>query len=165
MYAERTFAVLNHRHKGFICREIKLGDIEIMEYANEYASGDLIIPDKIRGRSVTTIGNSAFYLCRKLTDVTIPEDLISIGGNAFAWCDSLTHITIPSSVTSIGYGAFDAAWTLEKIAIYNPECEIDPDKSTICDEAVIYGYKGSTAQAWAKEHNRTFRLIDEYVPD
>ncbi len=117
------------------------------------------IPD-----SVETIADNAFWSCNNLTSVTIQNGVKKIGNNAFCYCNELSTITIPSSVTSIGEDAFDT-WDLEKIAIYNPECEIDSNGGTICSKTVIYGYKGSTAQAWAKEHDQTFRLIDEYVSD
>ena len=52
--------------------------------------------------SVTEIGSSAFWHCRNLTNVNIPNDsqLVTIGNSAFGSCSSLTSINIPSSVTS-----------------------------------------------------------------
>ena len=56
--------------------------------------------------SVTSIGDEAFYNCRSLTSITIPNSVTSIGDEAFYNCRSLTSITIPNSVTSIGDEAF-----------------------------------------------------------
>ena len=55
---------------------------------------------------VTSIGNRAFYVCKYLTSITIPDGVTSIGNQAFFFCESLTSITIPNSVTSIGNRAF-----------------------------------------------------------
>ena len=56
--------------------------------------------------SVTSICDSAFYSCKSLTSVTIPNSVTSIGDWAFYNCSSLTSVTIPNSVTSIGTQAF-----------------------------------------------------------
>ena len=69
-----------------------------------YGCRDLItitIPD-----SVTTIGDYAFYNCSSLTSVTIPDSVTTIGDYAFWDCSSLTSVTIPDSVISIGREAF-----------------------------------------------------------
>ena len=56
--------------------------------------------------SVTSIGDSAFYGCRSLSEIVIPSSVTSIGDSAFLGCLSLSEIVIPSSVTSIGDRAF-----------------------------------------------------------
>lgn len=73
---------------------------------NSLAQGDLQIPATYQGKPVTVIGYSAFYSCRKLTNITAPASVTSIERAAFSRCTSLTNITIPSSVTSIGSEAF-----------------------------------------------------------
>ena len=133
--------------------------------------------------SVTSIGNSAFYDCRNLTSIEIPNGVTSIGDYAFSWCESLTSVTfgensqltsignsafrdcskltsieIPSSVTSIGNYAFSSWSSLTSITIslYSKDVTIYDSADTISNTATIYGYKGSTAEAYAKKYNRTF---------
>jgi len=88
-------------------------------------TGDVIIPDKIDGLSVTSIGNYAFYKCSGLTSVTLPSSLTSIGEWAFSGCTGLTSMTIPNSVTSIGKYAFEGCPKVKvkhiKINKYNYE--------------------------------------------
>ena len=69
--------------------------------------------------SVTSIGDDAFFDCRSLTSITIPNSVTSIGDYAFAYCSSLTSITIGNSVTSIGEGAFCECRLLTSITIPN----------------------------------------------
>lgn len=62
--------------------------------------------------SVTIIGAYAFYNCTSLMSVAIPSSVISIGadyvegGNTFANCINLKTITIPDDVTGIGGDCF-----------------------------------------------------------
>ena len=53
-----------------------------------------------------SIGDMAFYDCRFLTNISIPNTVTSIGNNAFEFCSSLVGIDIPDSVTSVGEDAF-----------------------------------------------------------
>jgi len=77
---------------------------------NSYRGDVVIIPDSFTYRNityiVTDIGDQAFYGCRKLTSVTIPNSVTNIGSGAFSGCYNLPSITIPNSVISIGEGAF-----------------------------------------------------------
>ncbi|MCQ2387293.1 MAG: leucine-rich repeat protein, partial [Clostridia bacterium] len=65
--------------------------------------------------SVTSIGSSAFYDCKSITSIVIPNSVTSIGERAFEYCSSLTSVTIPDSVTSIGDYAFYGCSLLTKV--------------------------------------------------
>jgi hypothetical protein len=75
-------------------------------------SGNVIVP-----KTVTSIGDYAFYNCTSLTSITIPAGVTTISSNAFGDCKNLTSITIPSSVTSIGWAAFYGCTGLATITI------------------------------------------------
>jgi predicted lipoprotein with Yx(FWY)xxD motif len=69
---------------------------------------EVVIPSKIRGLPVTTIGSSSYagaFLGKHLTSITIPNSVTTIEGGAFIG-NQLTKITIPKSVTTIGAYAF-----------------------------------------------------------
>ena len=88
----------------------KIKVAEVTRGDNLY-TGDITIPSSINVNeveySVTSIGENAFYYCRGLTSVTIPNSVTSIGEYAFSFCYGLTSITIPNSVTSIKSYTFE----------------------------------------------------------
>ena len=63
------------------------------------AGGELVLPDTINGKSVTNIGVRAFYKCRYLTKIIIPNGVRKIGVVAGEWsafeeCKELIAITV-----------------------------------------------------------------------
>ncbi len=72
--------------------------------------GDVTIPS-----GVTTIGNSAFSGCSRLTSVEIPNSVTSIEDRAFYSCKRLTSVTIGKSVATIGEKAFEQCVELKEI--------------------------------------------------
>ena len=66
----------------------------------EGRQGDYIVPD-----SVVKIGKKAFFRCKSLGSVTIPDSVTEIGDGAFG-CSSLISIIIPDSVTKISDWVF-----------------------------------------------------------
>ena len=82
--------------------------------------------------SVTSIGSSAFAVCENLDSITIPNSVTSIEKETFASCTNLTSITIPNSVTSIGEEAFYRCLSLTSITIPNSVTSIGEDAFMYC---------------------------------
>ena len=70
-------------------------------------------------KGVKVIGNMAFYGCRSLTNINIPNSVTTIGDGAFRDCASLTNINIPNGVTTIENWAFGGCASLTNINIPN----------------------------------------------
>ena len=84
--------------------------------------------------NVTFIEWLAFYDCRSLTSVTIPNSVIIILDGAFANCSSLTSVTIPNSVTSIARsndGTIGAFYGCNNLTSMTVECTNIPNLSNI----------------------------------
>ena len=82
---------------------------------------------------VTTIGEFAFYWCKGLTSVTIPNSVTTIGQGAFRACSGLTSITIPNSVTSIEQNAFYGCSSLTSVTIPNSVTTIGQSAFSWCE--------------------------------
>ena len=84
----------------------------------KYAESDtvVVIPSKINGVTVETIGHGAFERSA-VTSVTIPDSVTAILDRAFANCFQLTNISIPNSVTSIDFSAFEHCTSLKSITL------------------------------------------------
>ena len=65
---------------------------------------DSIPSDILSG--VTHIEEYAFDEVVCITEIDIPESVVSIGDAAFAWCENLVKVSIADSVKSIGEGVF-----------------------------------------------------------
>ena len=86
--------------------------------------------------SVTTIGDSAFVGCESLTNINIPNSVPTIGEQAFWGCESLVNINIPNSVTTIGDSAFAFCDSLTSINIPNSVTTIGKFAFSDCDSLV-----------------------------
>lgn len=80
-------------------------------------TGRLTVPSELGGYPVTGLGESAFYNCTGVTDVTIPNGVTHIGPRAFASCASLENVTIGSGVTQIDFEVFPSCRHLRNIAV------------------------------------------------
>ena len=81
--------------------------------------GIVIIPAKIEGLPVTTIGAGAFSDCSGLTTLSIPDSVTTIGDSAFSDCSGLTTLNIPDNVNSIGNYVFQGCSGLTTLNIPN----------------------------------------------
>jgi len=135
---------------------------------------DVIIPD-----SVKHIGEYAFsytalfdeqeiikYVdgwaveCKdSVISVEIKDDTRGIASKTFV-NTQITGIVIPESVEIINSKAF--AYELTDITIKNPECVIDTN--AVQKSATVYGYKNSTAEAYAEKSGNKFVSLDDAMP-
>lgn len=109
----------------------------------------VVIPSKINGVTVTTIGTDAF-LGLNITSVTIPDSVTEIGANAFAGCTNLTSVTYggdwsnltiqsgnPAVQDAANAPLFDFAFTPDNTAVI-----VISYKGTAADVTIPSRYKG-----------------------
>lgn len=113
----------------------------------------IIIPGNIE-----KIDYRTFDDCYNLTDVTISNGVKYI--DYLSFIDSgLTEITLPESVISIGEEAF-LCYNLKKITVLNRKCTWNTGSDCIPETTVIYSYSGSTTEKYAKEYGYKFVALD-----
>lgn len=116
--------------------------VTIIGYTGD--GGNIEIPNKIGGKPMTKIGNSAFYDCEGITSINFPNnDATEIGKAAFSGCKSLTSVIIPDSVTVIGSDAFWRCQSLSSVTIPDSVTKIGERAFEYC-ESIQATYKGNT---------------------
>lgn len=86
-------------------------------------------------KGVKVIGDDAFWWCKSLTSINIPNSVTNIGDSVFAWCSSLFNINIPSSVVNMNGNPF-CDWNGDlhndsKAFIYEQQVLFNKDKTTL----------------------------------
>lgn len=152
----------------------------IQDEHREYrkAITEVVLPD-----SVTEIGEFAFFKCKSLTRIKLPERLteiskgmlditglseIVISGNvqkigalAFLDCQALKKVVLCEGVEEIGSGAFFHCDDLETVEIPGSVKKIALDENynpfTRCYKLVITLYKGSYAEQYCAQNKIPFK--------
>ena len=106
-------AIVSVATHGLSSYTIPYGVKEIDNAFNSSPLTSVIIPN-----TVETIGDHAFYDCRNLQSIEIPNSVTLIGYDSFVG-SGLVSITIPSSVKKIDSNAFEICRNLESVTIEN----------------------------------------------
>ena len=100
---------------------------------------------------VTSIGDSAFWNCAAMTNVTIPSSVTAIVGHAFESCRALKNITIPNGVTRLGYAVFQSCDGLTSITI--------PASVTVIESGAAFNANNIT-DIYVDENSKSFSSVD-----
>ena len=139
------------------------GTAEITAYNG--TSTTITIPDKLSGKSVTSIGGQAFYMS-KVKTVTIPSSVKTVGKDAFRE-SSVTSVIFKGGTTKIGSYAFYNCPNLREVKVYNVKCDFVSGASCITNSksntfgGTIYGGENSTAKNIANSLHCNFVVLND----
>ncbi len=106
--------------------------------AYEGSDMDPVIPDKYKGRAITSIDVSAFKES-KITSVTIPDCVRNIRACAFYKCNDLKNVKFPENLQIIEKSAFNGCSSLSKVILPQGTIHIDKNAFKGCS-ALNYVY-------------------------
>lgn len=101
---------------------------------------DIVVPSvSPDGEIVTSIAYRAFYNCKNITSIIIPDTITKIGHTAFLDCTSLQKITLPNSISAIIYNAFEGCINLKEVHITDVANWCNISFESVYDNPLSYG--------------------------
>ena len=79
--------------------------------------GTMTIPSRINGTAVVEIGDGAFYHCRSIKSVEIPDSVEVVGEEVFCACDRLEELRLGKGIKKIEKRAFWSCDSLKSVEI------------------------------------------------
>ena len=107
-------------------------------------------------QGVTHICNMSFFDAG-VKEINFSSTVTTIEQEAFWQVMGVSKIVLPVNVTKIEACAFGGAGSVKEVTVLNPNCEIADNEGTF-EGSLIRGFKGSTAEAYAKKYNQPFEV-------
>ena len=104
------------------CQELETLDLSMdsLEVIGERAFYENVnLQTLTLGKNIQTIGLGAFFNCKALTELSLPNAVVSIGNYAFAKCDRIISVSFGNKLTEIGAYAFVECSALKRISFPN----------------------------------------------
>lgn len=84
-------------------------EVRIEAYTGE--KENVIVPDEIEGKPVTSMGNNAFYE-KTVRCVTLPDSIREMGHHTFGGCTHLVYASMPESLEVLPDATFESCFRL-----------------------------------------------------
>ena len=149
--------------EDFEYKELDDGTLEITGYKG--SDTKVVIPAKIDGKTVTSIGEVAFKGRSDMTGIELPNGLTNISRYAFGSCSSLTSISIPSGVTSMAEYVFSGCSSLTSIELPSGLTSIANGTFDECSSLTDIELPGGVTAIGASAFANCYNLTGIELPD
>ena len=106
------------------------GTAEITKYKGKAET--LTVPAKLRGYTVTGIGDRAFYACFELEEIEIPPNVTEVEDGAFIECRKLKRASLSPKMDRIPKEMFSHCRRMTEVVIPEGIIKIDEDAFAHC---------------------------------
>lgn len=113
----------------FITKSLGGDNVEIEAYSG--TSLDVVVPGRIKGKYVVSIGAQAFF-GKKIRSVEIPDSVTAIKQMAFAHCFNLERVKFPKALKIISNHAFFSCSALKKLELPDSVEKIGDEAFALC---------------------------------
>ena len=156
-FSNQVVCLLNTMKEINGVRYVPTGESEAAYDVIDYIGNETVITIE-EDMNVINIEPYAFYDCRGLSSVSIPNSVTTIGGEAFNGCSGLTSLTIGSGVLSIDTNAFSSTNLKKVVWLPNTPPEgyenvssarnyVSNDSYNGLDNVTVYPYLSSMFEA------------------
>ena len=113
--------------------------------------------------SLESIEQEAFGSCYHLKTLSLPPKTKSLGSACFQYCSGLQSVSVPASVKDVGDECFSGCEKLSLVTVESRDAVFGKDVFSNDPNLTIRGYRGSTAEAYAKANGIPFESLDWIV--
>lgn len=144
--------------------ETAIKDLEVPNsvfYMGNYAFAATPIRKMVLSPSLYEISEHAFWRCKQLQQVFIPEGIKRISNGAFSDCSALSYLSLPNGLVEIGQQAFFNCFQLNELEVPSTVEKIESHAFDGGEWGNVYNRRdikilcvqGSYAQQYAREKN------------
>ena len=142
---------------------VENGEASIVAYDSKIEEV-VTIPTTLGGCPVTSIADGAFANNEIITQINIPEGVLSIGNYAFVACRNLRFVNFADSITSIGTAAFSNCIALDAIILPKGLTAIPNELFAECYEIPTITLPDGILTIGSSAFNKCYNLTEINIP-
>ena len=109
---------------------------------------------------VKTVYEKAFYNCKLLTEILLPDSIVAIEDEAFSGCEQISSIRLPSKIIRINDFLFEKCLNLERIYMPSSIKSFGGPKYSEYSDHILIGYCPKLSEVIVDKANKVFESVD-----